>query len=38
VGARLRHGRDQVIDYAARTGETIAAVEKRLAPNLGYEP
>ena len=30
--------RDQVIDYAARTGETIAAVEKRLAPNLGYEP
>jgi 5-methyltetrahydrofolate--homocysteine methyltransferase len=30
--------RDQVIDYAARTGETIAAVEKRLAPNLGYDP
>jgi 5-methyltetrahydrofolate--homocysteine methyltransferase len=30
-------GRDQVIDYAARRGETIAAVEKRLAPNLGYE-
>jgi 5-methyltetrahydrofolate--homocysteine methyltransferase len=29
--------RDQVVDYAARTGETIAAVEKRLAPNLGYE-
>jgi 5-methyltetrahydrofolate--homocysteine methyltransferase len=29
--------RDQVIDYAARTGETIAGVEKRLAPNLGYE-
>ncbi|HAK07064.1 MAG TPA: methionine synthase, partial [Spartobacteria bacterium] len=29
--------RDQVTDYAARTGETIAAVEKRLAPNLGYE-
>jgi 5-methyltetrahydrofolate--homocysteine methyltransferase len=29
--------RDQVIDYAARTGETMAAVEKRLAPNLGYE-
>jgi len=27
-----------VIDYAARIGETIAAVEKRLAPNLGYEP
>jgi 5-methyltetrahydrofolate--homocysteine methyltransferase len=31
-------GRDQVADYAARRGETIAAVEKRLAPNLGYEP
>ena len=30
--------RDQVIDYAARTGETVAAVEKRLAPNLGYDP
>src|SRR6266446_2961086 len=29
--------RDQVIDYAARTGETIAGVEKRLAPNLSYE-
>ena len=29
--------RDQVIDYAARTGEMIAVVEKRLAPNLGYE-
>jgi hypothetical protein len=27
-----------VIDYAARTGETIADVEKRLAPNLGYDP
>ncbi|HEV3149085.1 MAG TPA: vitamin B12 dependent-methionine synthase activation domain-containing protein, partial [Chthoniobacterales bacterium] len=30
--------RDQVIDYAVRTGNTIAAVEKRLAPNLGYDP
>jgi 5-methyltetrahydrofolate--homocysteine methyltransferase len=30
-------GRDQVIDYASRRGETVAAVEKRLAPNLGYE-
>jgi 5-methyltetrahydrofolate--homocysteine methyltransferase len=29
--------RDQVIDYASRRGETIAAVEKCLAPNLGYE-
>ena len=27
-------GRDQVIDYASRRGETIAAVEKRLAPNF----
>jgi 5-methyltetrahydrofolate--homocysteine methyltransferase len=31
-------GRDQVEDYAARRGEKIAAVEKRLGPNLGYEP
>jgi 5-methyltetrahydrofolate--homocysteine methyltransferase len=30
--------RDQVVDYAARRNESIAAVEKRLAPNLGYEP
>ena len=29
--------RDQVIDYAARRGDTVEAVEKRLAPNLGYE-
>jgi 5-methyltetrahydrofolate--homocysteine methyltransferase len=28
--------RDQIIDYASRRGEGIAAVEKRLAPNLGY--
>jgi 5-methyltetrahydrofolate--homocysteine methyltransferase len=32
-----RIGRDQVVDYASRRGETIAAAEKRLAPNLGYE-
>jgi len=31
-------GRDQVEDYAARTGESVATVEKRLAANLGYEP
>ena len=31
-------GRDQVEDYATRTGEPTAAIEKRLAPNLGYEP
>ncbi len=30
--------RDQVVDYATRRSEQIAAVEKRLAPNLGYEP
>ena len=28
--------RDQVVDYASRRGETTAAVEKRLAPNVGY--
>jgi 5-methyltetrahydrofolate--homocysteine methyltransferase len=31
-------GRDQVEDYARRTGRTITEMEKRLAPNLGYEP
>ena len=30
-------GRDQVLDYAQRSSETVAAVEKRLGPNLGYE-
>jgi 5-methyltetrahydrofolate--homocysteine methyltransferase len=30
-------GRDQVLDYAHRRGESVASVEKRLAPNLGYE-
>jgi 5-methyltetrahydrofolate--homocysteine methyltransferase len=29
-------GRDQAVDYANRRGETVPAVEKRLAPNLGY--
>jgi 5-methyltetrahydrofolate--homocysteine methyltransferase len=29
-------GRDQVADYATRRGEPVSAVEKRLAPNLGY--
>jgi len=28
-------GHDQVLDYALRRGEPVAAVEKRLAPNLG---
>ena len=30
-------GRDQVEDYANRRNENVAAVEKRLGPNLGYE-
>jgi 5-methyltetrahydrofolate--homocysteine methyltransferase len=30
-------GRDQVIDYSARRGETVAEVEKRLAQNLAYD-
>jgi 5-methyltetrahydrofolate--homocysteine methyltransferase len=29
---------DQVQDYAARKGMTMAEVERWLAPNLGYEP
>ncbi len=29
-------GRDQVKDYARRTGASVAQIEKRLAPNLGY--
>jgi len=29
-------GRDQVVDYANRRGEPVAAVEKRLAPNLDH--
>jgi 5-methyltetrahydrofolate--homocysteine methyltransferase len=28
--------RDQVVDYATRRGESVPAVEKRLAPNLDY--
>jgi 5-methyltetrahydrofolate--homocysteine methyltransferase len=31
-------GRDQVEDYARRSGMTLAEAEKWLAPNLGYEP
>jgi len=30
--------RDQVEDYAARTRSSVTEIEKRLAPNLGYEP
>ena len=32
-----RIGRDQVTDYAARKGMTVAEAEKWLAPNLAYE-
>jgi 5-methyltetrahydrofolate--homocysteine methyltransferase len=30
-------GRDQVEDYAARKGMTVAEVERWLSPNLGYD-
>ena len=30
--------RDQIESYAARTGKSVAEVEKWLAPNLGYDP
>jgi 5-methyltetrahydrofolate--homocysteine methyltransferase len=33
-----RIGRDQVASYAARRGMTVAAVERWLQPNLGYDP
>jgi 5-methyltetrahydrofolate--homocysteine methyltransferase len=33
-----RIGRDQVEDYAARKGVTVAEIERWLRPNLGYEP
>jgi len=31
-------GRDQIADYAQRRSESVTTVEKRLGPNLGYEP
>ena len=31
-------GRDQIVDYAQRRSESTATAEKRLGPNLGYEP
>jgi 5-methyltetrahydrofolate--homocysteine methyltransferase len=31
-------GRDQIADYAARQHVPVAAVERWLAPNLGYDP
>jgi 5-methyltetrahydrofolate--homocysteine methyltransferase len=30
--------RDQVESYAQRKGISVAAAEKNLAPNLGYDP
>jgi 5-methyltetrahydrofolate--homocysteine methyltransferase len=33
-----RVGRDQVEDYAAREGVSVAEAERALRPNLGYEP
>ena len=33
-----RLGRDQVEDYAARAGVSVAEAERALRPNLGYEP
>ena len=33
-----RLGRDQIRNYARRKGMEVAAVERWLAPNLGYEP
>jgi 5-methyltetrahydrofolate--homocysteine methyltransferase len=31
-------GRDQVVDYAARKGMSVAEVERWLGPNLNYDP
>jgi 5-methyltetrahydrofolate--homocysteine methyltransferase len=33
-----RIARDQVEDYARRTGRAVAMVERWLSPNLGYDP
>jgi 5-methyltetrahydrofolate--homocysteine methyltransferase len=33
-----RLGRDQVEDYAGRQGVSTAEAERRLRPNLAYEP
>jgi 5-methyltetrahydrofolate--homocysteine methyltransferase len=33
-----RLGRDQVVDYAARKGWSVAEAERWLAPSLGYDP
>jgi 5-methyltetrahydrofolate--homocysteine methyltransferase len=31
-------GRDQVVDYAARKGMSLAEAERWLGPNLNYDP
>ena len=31
-------GRDQVKDYAGRSGQSVAETERWLAPNLAYDP
>jgi 5-methyltetrahydrofolate--homocysteine methyltransferase len=31
-------GKDQIEDYARRKNMDLAAVERWLSPNLGYEP
>ena len=31
-------GRDQLHDYASRTGAEVSEMERWLAPNLGYDP
>ena len=31
-------GRDQIVDYQARKGMTLAETERWLSPNLGYDP
>ena len=33
-----RIDRDQVADYAARKGMTVAQAERWLGPHLGYDP
>ena len=33
-----RIGRDQVEDYAARSGMSVAEMERWLSPSLGYDP
>jgi 5-methyltetrahydrofolate--homocysteine methyltransferase len=31
-------GKDQVLDYQARKGMSLSALERWLAPNLNYDP